>query len=50
MQKVSARERKNGVTDGTRTRDVQSHNLVLYRLSYGHQFFLRQEIKGAEKK
>jgi len=24
------------VTDGTRTRDIQSHNLELYRLSYGH--------------
>lgn len=25
------------VTDGTRTRDVQDHNLALYQLSYGHQ-------------
>ncbi len=24
------------MTDGTRTRDIQSHNLELYRLSYGH--------------
>lgn len=24
------------VTDGTRTRDVQDHNLALYQLSYGH--------------
>ncbi len=25
-----------GVTDGTRTRDSQDHNLVLYQLNYGH--------------
>ena len=25
------------MTDGTRTRDVQDHNLALYQLSYGHQ-------------
>ena len=25
------------VTDGTRTRDVQDHNLALCQLSYGHQ-------------
>lgn len=25
-----------GVTDGTRTRDIQDHNLVLYQLNYGH--------------
>ena len=25
------------VTDGTRTRDVQDHNLALYQLSYGHR-------------
>ena len=25
------------VTDGTRTRDVQDHNLALYQLSYGYQ-------------
>lgn len=24
------------MTDGTRTRDVQDHNLALYQLSYGH--------------
>lgn len=24
------------VTDGTRTRDSQDHNLVLYQLNYGH--------------
>ena len=28
---------KDGVTDGTRTRDSQNHNLELYQLSYGHQ-------------
>lgn len=26
----------SGVTNGTRTRDVQDHNLALYQLSYGH--------------
>src|SRR5215203_7458015 len=25
-----------GVTDGTRTRDLRSHNPMLYLLSYGH--------------
>ena len=25
-----------GVTDGDRTRDIRSHNPVLYQLSYGH--------------
>ena len=25
------------VTDGTRTRDVQDHNLALYQLSYGYR-------------
>ena len=25
------------MTDGTRTRDVQDHNLALYQLSYGHR-------------
>jgi hypothetical protein len=24
------------VTDGTRTRDLRSHNPMLYQLSYGH--------------
>src|SRR5215207_6018854 len=27
---------KEGVTDGTRTRDLRSHNPMLYQLSYGH--------------
>src|SRR5688572_13770454 len=30
------------VTDGTRTRDVQDHNLALYQLSYGHHVFPRR--------
>ena len=25
-----------GVTEGTRTPDIQDHNLALYQLSYGH--------------
>jgi hypothetical protein len=25
------------VTDGARTRDLRSHNPMLYQLSYGHQ-------------
>ena len=25
------------VTDGDRTRDLRSHNPMLYQLSYGHQ-------------
>lgn len=25
-----------GVTDGSRTRNDQNHNLALYQLSYGH--------------
>ena len=32
-----------GVTDGTRTRDTQDHNLVLYQLNYSHHY----RIKGA---
>lgn len=28
-------ERGGGATNGTRTRDIQDHNLALYRLSYG---------------
>ena len=27
---------KEGVTDGARTRDLRSHNPMLYQLSYGH--------------
>ena len=28
--------KSNGVSDGVRTRDFQSHSLALYRLSYAH--------------
>lgn len=28
-----------GVDDGTRTRDIQNHNLVLYQLNYAHHRF-----------
>jgi hypothetical protein len=28
--------RRFGVADGTRTRDTQDHNLVLYQLNYSH--------------
>lgn len=27
-----------GVADGTRTRDSQDHNLVLYQLNYSHHY------------
>ena len=42
------------VTDGTRTRDVQDHNLALYQLSYGHRvniFFIRlnQRVKSGAR-
>ena len=37
------------VTDGTRTRDVQDHNLALYQLSYGHHQTRRSsQLKAAE--
>lgn len=26
----------HGVSDGTRTRDIQDHNLTLYQLNYTH--------------
>jgi hypothetical protein len=29
------------VTDGTRTRDVQDHNLALCQLSYGHRVLVK---------
>lgn len=32
----SARALALGVSDGTRTRDSQDHNLVLYQLNYAH--------------
>ncbi len=31
--KVMQRGRKDGATYGTRTRDIQDHNLALYQLS-----------------
>src|SRR6476469_4553528 len=34
------------VTDGTRTRDVQDHNLALYQLSYGHRTNVQRERRG----
>ncbi len=30
-------QKKNGVSDGARTRDFQGHNLTLYQLSYTHR-------------
>jgi hypothetical protein len=36
-----ARSFRRWVTDGTRTRDVQDHNLALYQLSYGYQLNIR---------
>ena len=32
----SRRRFRAGVADGTRTRDSQDHNLVLYQLNYSH--------------
>ena len=37
---------EKGVTDGTRTRDVQDHNLALYQLSYGHQLTRRRHANA----
>lgn len=34
------------MTDGTRTRDSQDHNLVLYQLNYGHHRFRRVTHTG----
>ena len=36
---------KYGVSDETRTRDTQSHNLVLYQLNYAHHMVY---LKGFE--
>ena len=33
---MSVRALLVGVADGTRTRDNQNHNLVLYQLNYSH--------------
>ncbi len=35
-----------GVSDGTRTRDSQDHNLVLYQLNYTHHCIRRQPFGG----
>jgi hypothetical protein len=29
--------KEDGATNGTRTRDIQDHNLALYQLSYGRR-------------
>lgn len=34
--------RRNGATDGTRTRDNLNHNQGLYQLSYGHRLGRRE--------
>ena len=31
-------KKRNGVTDRTRTGDIQNHNLGLYQLSYDHRW------------
>ena len=37
----------NGVTGGARTRDIQSHSLALYQLSYSHHDKLaRRKLYG----
>lgn len=36
MKKPEREARALGVADGTRTRDTQDHNLVLYQLNYSH--------------
>ena len=33
---LRVRRRFSGVSDGTRTRDIQDHNLTLYQLNYTH--------------
>ena len=35
-KKPERKARALGVADGTRTRDTQDHNLVLYQLNYSH--------------
>ena len=42
--------RKEGVTDGARTRDVQDHNLALYQLSYGHRVSNGFHTPGAARR
>ena len=36
----------DGVSDGTRTRDTQDHNLVLYQLNYTHHHCVRSALTG----
>lgn len=36
----------NGATNGTRTRDIQDHNLALYQLSYGRRRGARSYARG----
>ena len=36
LKKPERKARALGVADGTRTRDTQDHNLVLYQLNYSH--------------
>lgn len=32
------------MTDGTRTRDTQDHNLVLYQLNYSHHYRIEKAV------
>ncbi len=36
--------KKNGVSEGARTLDIQDHNLALYQLSYTHHIILNRTI------
>lgn len=36
-----------GVSDGTRTRDTQDHNLVLYQLNYTHHVCISRTVSGS---
>ena len=35
-----------GVSDGTRTRDPQDHNLVFYQLNYTHHNYVSSALSG----
>ena len=35
------------MTDGTRTRDTQDHNLVLYQLNYSHHYRIKVAVFSA---
>jgi len=39
---------KNGVIDGTRTRDNRNHNPGLYQLSYDHRFRRARDLSHAD--